>query len=78
MKTAISIPDPTFEAAETLATRLGMSRSELYAKAVNDYINSHKYQDVTKTLNQVYDEQPESIENEFLTMQVGSLPKDDW
>ncbi|HFE37534.1 MAG TPA: hypothetical protein ENK06_03810 [Gammaproteobacteria bacterium] len=78
MKTAVSIPNPTFEAAETLASRLGMSRSELYARAINDYINSHKYQDVTKILNQVYGEQLESIEDEFHTMQMDSLPKDDW
>lgn len=32
MKTAISIPDPIFEAAEGFARRLGMSRSELYAR----------------------------------------------
>jgi hypothetical protein len=29
MKTAISIPDQTFKAAETAARRLGISRSEL-------------------------------------------------
>ncbi|MEM6753148.1 MAG: ChpI protein, partial [Cyanobacteria bacterium P01_C01_bin.38] len=33
MKTAISIPDPLFEAAEQFAKRLGLSRSELYAMA---------------------------------------------
>ncbi|HEX9737109.1 MAG TPA: ChpI protein, partial [Thermoanaerobaculia bacterium] len=30
MKTAISLPDPLFEAAEALAARLSMSRSQLY------------------------------------------------
>jgi metal-responsive CopG/Arc/MetJ family transcriptional regulator len=31
MKTAISIPDPLFEATEQLARRLGKSRSQLVA-----------------------------------------------
>ena len=35
MKTAISIPDEVFRSAERLAQRLGVSRSELYAKAVD-------------------------------------------
>jgi predicted DNA-binding protein len=36
MKTAISLPDEVFESAEQLAKRLGKSRSELYALAIND------------------------------------------
>src|SRR5688572_2300207 len=34
MKTAISLPDALFEAAELLAGRLGVSRSRLYANAL--------------------------------------------
>jgi len=48
MKTAISIPDPIFQAAEGLAHCLGISRSELYAKAVAEYMKSHKNKNVTK------------------------------
>ena len=35
MKTAISIPDEVFVAAEGLAERLGVSRSQLYLKGRN-------------------------------------------
>jgi len=38
MKIAISIPDPIFQAAEGLAHRLGISRSELYAEALAEYM----------------------------------------
>lgn len=34
MKTAVSIPDPLFEAAERLARRRGLRRSQLYAEAL--------------------------------------------
>ncbi|EIJ36932.1 hypothetical protein Thini_4454 [Thiothrix nivea DSM 5205] len=37
MKTAISIPDPVFQAAELFARHFGISRSELYTKAVEEY-----------------------------------------
>lgn len=38
MITVVLIPDRLFEAAERLAGRLGMSRSDLYAKAVEIYV----------------------------------------
>jgi metal-responsive CopG/Arc/MetJ family transcriptional regulator len=47
MKTAISIPDPIFQAADSLANRLGVSRSELYAKAIEAFIEQNKNRDVT-------------------------------
>jgi len=56
MKTAISIPDNVFRAAERLARRLGLSRSELYARAVAEFVAQHRGQDITERLNAVYDE----------------------
>ena len=41
MKTAISIPDPIFQAAEEAAARLSMSRSQLYTKAVAAFVEIH-------------------------------------
>ena len=41
MKTAISIPDPVFRSAERLAARLGLSRSELYCRALKDLLARH-------------------------------------
>jgi len=38
MKTAISLPDDVFEEAERLASRLKVSRSELYAQALQDFV----------------------------------------
>ena len=41
MKTAISLPDLVFEEAEALASQLGLSRSELYTKALQAYLRRH-------------------------------------
>jgi antitoxin MazE6 len=78
MKTAISIPDPIFQAAEGLAHRLGISRSELYAEAVAEYMKSHKNQNVTKKLNEVYEDDSSELDEELHTMQARSIPKEEW
>jgi metal-responsive CopG/Arc/MetJ family transcriptional regulator len=54
MKTAISIPDRVFRSAEQLAQRLGISRSELYARAIAALIEEHRDDLVTSRLNEIY------------------------
>ena len=54
MKTAVSLPDPLFEAADRLAQKLGISRSQLYQRALADYLNSHGRDAVTEALDLVY------------------------
>ena len=53
MKTAISIPDKIFEAAEKAAKRLGVSRSELYVNAIQEYLAQHSDEHVTEELNNI-------------------------
>jgi metal-responsive CopG/Arc/MetJ family transcriptional regulator len=78
MKTAISIPDSVFQSAENLAQRLGLSRSELYVQAVNEYINTHRYQSVKKKLNEVYDSIDSEMEEDVSSMQFRSIPRENW
>jgi len=54
MKTAISIPDQVFRSAERLADRLGISRSELYCRAVKDLLDRHEQGSITARLNELY------------------------
>lgn len=54
MKTAISLPDDLFKAAESLAGQLGVSRSHLYATALDEYLGRHQSRRVTEQLNVVY------------------------
>ncbi|MCH8220357.1 MAG: hypothetical protein IIA76_03315 [Proteobacteria bacterium] len=42
MKTEISIPDRLFEAADRLASHLGISRNELYSTAVSPYLDQNR------------------------------------
>ncbi|MEX1351546.1 MAG: hypothetical protein AB1Z31_27880 [Desulfobacterales bacterium] len=61
-----------------LGKKSGMSRSELYSKAVSDYINAHKNEDVTKALNRIYAEEKSEIDPAIIVMQLRSLPKESW
>ncbi len=78
MKTAISIPDPIFQAAENMAKRLGISRSELFTVAMSKYIKDTKYHNVTEFLNKIYSQNTNNLDTELLSMQLKSLPKEEW
>ncbi|MDO9371841.1 MAG: hypothetical protein Q7U07_04535 [Gammaproteobacteria bacterium] len=54
MKTAISIPDRVFRSAEQLAARMGVSRSELYSKALAALVEKHRDDLITSRLNEIY------------------------
>lgn len=56
MKTAISIPDPIFDEAESLASRRQMSRSQLYTEAIREYLQRHVPQRITEKLNEICEE----------------------
>ena len=65
VKTAISINETTFNEVETLAKRLKMSRSELFAKAVTEYLEKHKNLNYLEKLNEVYSEPDSEEERKF-------------
>ena len=56
MKAAVSIPDDVFEQGERLACRLCTSRSQLYARALADFVVQHEADKITSAMNQVLDE----------------------
>jgi hypothetical protein len=58
MKVAISVPDPIFRAADRAARRMRVTRSQLYARAVEAYLKHAEGPDVTKRLNAVYGGEP--------------------
>lgn len=78
MKTAISLPDPVFEAAEDVAKRLGVSRSQLYTTALIKYLDSFNDEVVTQALNEVYSDSTDTIDPVLLQMQIQSLPDEEW
>ena len=78
MKTAISIPDRVFDDAETLARRLGMSRSALYSKAVEAYLSAHRATGVRETLDHLYTTERSELDESMARLQTASLPEEEW
>ena len=88
MKTAVSIPDPVFKAAEELAKRLGASRSELYSRALEDFDKKHaksskKLDDaeVSRRINALLEEiGPEATKLDPVldALQLETLENEDW
>ncbi len=78
MKTAISLPDSVFEEAEALAGQLGVSRSELYTKALVAYLRKYNRNQILNKLNQVYSEESSELDPVLAKMQFMSLSREDW
>jgi metal-responsive CopG/Arc/MetJ family transcriptional regulator len=55
MKVAISIPDEIFSEGEALAKQFGTSRSELYRRALGEFIGRHAETPVTRAMNEAID-----------------------
>ncbi|MGL5080379.1 MAG: ribbon-helix-helix domain-containing protein [Microcoleaceae cyanobacterium] len=78
MRTAISLPDSVFEEAEALAQQLGLSRSELYTKALQAYLKKYNRNQILLKLNQVYSQEPSELDPVMARMQFMSLSREDW
>ena len=76
MKTAISLPDPLFKAVDRTAKRLGISRSELFARAVSSYLG--RAEQVTAALDRVYGRDGGAVDPELAKLQRRTLPQEDW
>lgn len=55
MKTAISVPDETFDQVERSARCLGLTRSEFYARAARHYLEHLEKQSLTNEINAALD-----------------------
>ena len=64
MKVAVSSPDDVFEEADELATRLKTSRSDVYARALAEFVGNHAPDRVTEAMDAVIDavgEEPDAF-----------------
>jgi metal-responsive CopG/Arc/MetJ family transcriptional regulator len=80
MKTAISLPDQLFEAADELAEKLGVSRSQLYAQALSEFVAQHHHGDVTERLNAVYTQSDARLDPMLQELQLHTIAStgEDW
>ena len=56
VKTAISIQDSLYLQAEDLANDMKISRSKLFALAIEEYLKQHRNQKLLQSINEAYDD----------------------
>jgi hypothetical protein len=56
MRITVSLPESLVRKADRFARRLRISRSQLYAEAIAEYLACHAANDITESMNAVCDE----------------------
>jgi metal-responsive CopG/Arc/MetJ family transcriptional regulator len=74
VKTAISIPEPLFQRAEAVAHSLQISRSQLIARAVAEFVKRYENRSLLESLNRAYEDSPSAEERE----QMQSMRQKQW
>ena len=55
-----------------------MSRSELYTRAVQEYVTEHRHLKVKEKLDQVYGSESSSVDPVLRDAQAASLRREEW
>jgi metal-responsive CopG/Arc/MetJ family transcriptional regulator len=66
VKTAISIQESLLEQAESLAHNMKISRSRLFALALEDYIHRQQNRELLAQINAAYADEPDLSEQTLL------------
>ena len=75
MKTAVSVPDHLFKAADRASKKLGVSRSKLYSNALEDYLRRHPAMSLREKLDEVYGREPSALDPALAELQQRALRK---
>lgn len=79
MKTAVSIPNGIYEAAERYARRRGIPRSQVYAEALAQFMAGHESdEDLTAELDKVCREVDTSLEEFGRVASQRALARSEW
>jgi metal-responsive CopG/Arc/MetJ family transcriptional regulator len=78
MKTAVSLPDDLFRMAETAARKLRLSRSQLYAAAIREFLERRRSSSITARLNKLYSQETSELDQAMYAAQIKSLESDSW
>jgi hypothetical protein len=78
MKTAISIDEATYRKAEAAAAELGLTRSRLYALAVDEYLRNHRADAITERLNRYYQDHKAARDEDIRQAAYQLFAGEDW
>jgi hypothetical protein len=79
VKTAISVPDATFAAAERAAAKLGISRSQFYARAAQRWIDALEGDELTQQINASLGDSDQDQDSTFISAATAqTLARSEW
>jgi len=78
MKTAISLPDELFLLADEFAEQTGISRSELYATALREYLAAQQRDGLTERINAACAELDTSLPEDLARITRRKLLETEW
>lgn len=58
VKTTVGIPDKIYNLAEDMVNKLGISRSQLYSRALEAYVQNYLDREMADMLDQAFSEEP--------------------
>jgi len=70
-KTAVSMRDNLLKAADALAKEMDVSRSQLFAMAVEEFIRVKRNREIHEMLNSAYQDGPDENETAHLSKMKG-------
>lgn len=78
MKTAISVPEDVFELSNSLAKKLKVSRSKIFAMGVKKLAEEYDEEEVIASINKVCEKVDTSVDPVLFKMAMLTLPAEEW
>ncbi|TVQ38316.1 MAG: ChpI protein [Wenzhouxiangella sp.] len=78
MKVAVSVPDDIFRAAEQFAAERNLPRSQVYARALQEYLAQYRSDTIIGQLDDVYASEPSAVDERLLRAQAAVLEDEAW
>jgi metal-responsive CopG/Arc/MetJ family transcriptional regulator len=61
IKTAVSLDKSLYEQIDTLAHKMKVSRSRLFAMALEDFLRHHENEQLLQDINKAYRDEPDQV-----------------
>lgn len=78
METVVSIPGDLYQQAEELAHQLGLTRDELYTRALKRLLKTQRDAEIIRQWNEVYSKEDSSLDPVVMQMQLTALDPEEW
>lgn len=77
-KTAVSLPDELFERAAEFAERRGLSRSRLYAMALEELLERERAGEIRESYDRAYGDADEPVERAARAAARATFRRNEW